>query len=342
LKPKNCFTLIFKNTYALIKSTNMGKPYKKLLIGILVAAIITVLVFQTLTPAIATETPSKDKQVKPWPYAMPDKLSLPYLSTLPKDKKVDPKIFEKIKSGATEVEAIIYYKWGYIHNVLANLPPGTRLLPYAAEVVKYLPFLGVILPADADAIERLGKLPYVNWIAYNDVLDPEKALMYIKPEREAEMLKLAQIPYGNPDFATLLDVAIETKATELWKMGITGKGVIIGITDTAINPRHPDFFFANGKSKIIYAFSPYPLEDAFVTRPIMSPPGHSYHGTHVASIAAASGVGEGLGWYLDRTDFYYKRAYISKGFSTGMAPDAYLAVFKIFRQEPLVLHYSEY
>ena len=312
----------------------MGKPYKKLLIGILVAAIITVLVFQTLTPAIATETPSKDKQVKPWPYAMPDKLSLPYLSTLPKDKKVDPKIFEKIKSGATEVEAIIYYKWGYIHNVLANLPPGTRLLPYAAEVVKYLPFLGVILPADADAIERLGKLPYVNWIAYNDVLDPEQSLMYIKPEKEAEMLKLAQIPYGNPDFATLLDVAIETKATELWKMGITGKGVIIGITDASFNPRHPDFFFANGKSKIIYAFSPYPGEDAFITRPIMSPLSYSTHGTHVASIAAASGVGEGLGWYLDRTDFYYKRAYISKGFSTGMAPDAYLAVFKIFRQEP--------
>jgi len=315
----------------LIKSTNMGKLNKKLLVSLVVIAIIAVLVFQVISPAIAYETPAREKQAKPWPYAMPSDIKLPYLSSLPKDKKVDPRIIEKIKSGASEVEVIIYYNWNYQYNLLVNLPPGSKLLPFATEVIKYLPFLGVKLPADINAIEKLGKLPYVNWIAYNEELDPEKMLNYIKPEEEAKLLKLEQGPYGNPSFATLMDVAIETKVTELWKLGITGKGVIIGIMDTGINPRHPDFFFPDGRSKIIFSFSPFSGEDAWQTRPTIN----AGHGTHVASIAAASGIGEGLGWYLERDPaspyfFYYRKAYIPKGFSTGMAPDAYLAIFKIF------------
>jgi len=308
----------------------MGKPNNRLLVSLAVV-VISILLLQILTPVIASETTTSEKQAKPWPYAMPNNISLPYLSSIPKDQKVDPRIIEKIKSGASEVQVIIYYDWNYQYNLLINLPPGSKLLPFATEVIKYLPFLGVSLPADLNEIEKLGKLPYIRWIAYNKELDADKMLQYLKPEEEAKLLKLEQIPYGNPNFATLMDVAIETKVTELWKMGITGKGVIIGIMDTGINPRHPDFFFPDGRSKIIFSFSPFSGEDAYQTRPNL----YSAHGTHVASIAAASGIGEGLGWYLDRTDFYYKRAYISRGFSTGMAPDAYLAIFKIF-SDPVV------
>jgi uncharacterized surface anchored protein len=47
----------------LIKSTNMGKLNKKLLVSLVAIAIIAVLVFQVISPAIAYETPAREKQI---------------------------------------------------------------------------------------------------------------------------------------------------------------------------------------------------------------------------------------------------------------------------------------
>ena len=87
---------------------------------------------------------------------------------------------------------------------------------------------------------------------------------------------------------------------------VTGSGVIIGFVDTGIDVSHPDFTFPNGTTKILYVW-----DQTTSGRP---PPGFGYgyecnskdiqsgqcpekdtfgHGTHVAGIAASSGMATG-------------------------------------------------
>ena len=87
---------------------------------------------------------------------------------------------------------------------------------------------------------------------------------------------------------------------------VTGAGVIIGIVDTGIDTTHPDFYFPNGTTKILYVWDQ--------TTQGKPPAGFDYgyectsgdiqsktcpeidtfgHGTHVAGIAASSGQATG-------------------------------------------------
>ncbi len=87
---------------------------------------------------------------------------------------------------------------------------------------------------------------------------------------------------------------------------VTGAGVIVGFVDTGIDTAHPDFTFPNGTTKILYVW-----DQTTTGRP---PSGFNYgyectsadiqaktcpekdtfgHGTHVAGIAASSGMATG-------------------------------------------------
>jgi subtilisin family serine protease len=87
---------------------------------------------------------------------------------------------------------------------------------------------------------------------------------------------------------------------------VTGAGVIVGFVDTGIDTTHPDFTYPNGTTKILYVWDQ--------TTPGRPPAGFGYgyecsstdieartcrevdtfgHGTHVAGIAASSGVATG-------------------------------------------------
>jgi subtilisin family serine protease len=87
---------------------------------------------------------------------------------------------------------------------------------------------------------------------------------------------------------------------------VTGSGVIVGFVDTGIDITHPDFSFPNGTTKILYVWDQ--------TAPGRPPVGFNYgnectsteiqakdcsegdnygHGTHVAGIAASSGMATG-------------------------------------------------
>jgi len=105
----------------------------------------------------------------------------------------------------------------------------------------------------------------------------------------------------------------DTGAPQVWNQvkdpngnNITGAGVIIGFVDTGIDTTHPDFTFPNGTTKILYVWDQ--------TTPGRPPIGFDYgyectsadiqakncpetdtygHGTHVAGIAASSGVATG-------------------------------------------------
>ncbi len=102
-------------------------------------------------------------------------------------------------------------------------------------------------------------------------------------------------------------------APEVWDQvkdpygrNVTGTGVIIGFVDTGIDTTHPDFSFPNGTTKILYLWDQ--------TTPGRPPTGFNYgfecasvdiqartcpetdtfgHGTHVAGIAASSGMATG-------------------------------------------------
>lgn len=86
---------------------------------------------------------------------------------------------------------------------------------------------------------------------------------------------------------------------------IDGSGVKIAILDTGIDWRHPDFYFPNGTSKIVYNVSLVPDEDPY----------DNYgHGTHVAGIAASTGIA-------------------SNGVFKGVAPGALLMNIKVVSRE---------
>jgi len=117
--------------------------------------------------------------------------------------------------------------------------------------------------------------------------------------------------------APALDLSVpEIGASELWQritepggQHLNGTGVVIGIVDTGIDWKHPDFKFENGSSKIQYLWDQ--------TTNGIHPAGYSYgtewtrvqidagvcdskdqigHGTHVAGIA--SGTGRSRGKYV--------------------------------------------
>jgi subtilisin family serine protease len=122
--------------------------------------------------------------------------------------------------------------------------------------------------------------------------------------------------------ATGLDSALATS----WASGLTGKGVLIGIIDTGVDWRHPDFVQPDGTSKIelfVHA-SHKPRGDGYAefgrdaisaslepgwsgeSPPLGDPHGH---GTHCASIAAGLGTA-------------------SNGQYRGVAPDSPLFVMR--------------
>jgi subtilisin family serine protease len=135
-------------------------------------------------------------------------------------------------------------------------------------------------------------------------------------------------------------------APDAWSLGYNGSGVKIAILDTGIDPTHEIFYFENGTSKIIAQVDF--TEDN-------NPYDYFGHGTHVASIAAGSGLtipavdyhreyypnewlegGSPMGWHADDGSweytlpfpfpFYgveYTRVYISSnGLITFLGPDA--------------------
>jgi len=116
--------------------------------------------------------------------------------------------------------------------------------------------------------------------------------------------------YAKPE----LDVSVpEINARLVWETikdaqgkNVDGSAVVVGIVDTGIDWKHPDFRFENGSSKILYLWDQ--------TEKGLAPLGYNYgtewtrsqiesgvcterdtygHGTHVAGIAAGTGLARG-------------------------------------------------
>lgn len=124
---------------------------------------------------------------------------------------------------------------------------------------------------------------------------------------------IVRIEHPHP-LRALLDVSVpELGAQSVWHelrdhngLNVTGRGVIIGFVDTGIDLKHPDFRFSNGSTKILYVWDQtlsgrpptgfgYGFEcSSFDIQADTCPEVDTYgHGTHVAGIAASSGIATG-------------------------------------------------
>ncbi len=132
-------------------------------------------------------------------------------------------------------------------------------------------------------------------------------------ERLSRLERVERIEMSMP-FSPLLDQSVPAIGAPLvWNTvqdvagrHVDGTGQIVGIVDTGIDYTHPDFWFPNGTTKILYIWyqlgtgTPpsgfrYGIECARAQIQDRSCPvtDEAGHGTHVAGIAASSGLAEG-------------------------------------------------
>lgn len=170
-----------------------------------------------------------------------------------------------------------------------------------------------------------------------ELLSPDYAIVTISIDRLPELYTFPQIEYIElPKMLTFmlrnsLESACISSVQRPKGLGLTGKGVIVGIIDTGIDYTHPDFRNPDGTSRILYlwdqtAAGPAPqgfrsgteytqaqINEALLSANPMSlvPSADTVgHGTAVAGIAAGNGAS-------------------SNGAEVGVAPGAGLIIVKL-------------
>lgn len=180
---------------------------------------------------------------------------------------------------------------------------------------KNVPVLGT---GDAAAVKRYGGRVRTVSGNYFTALVPVSALDAIKSDVSIKSLSYLPAPRAR------LDVAVPLSGTaEAYAAGYKGGDVIVGIIDTGIEWRHPDFKTPNGMSRIQLIWDQtdnintssdvdYGMlwTKSHIDMGLCEQHDHEYHGTHVAGIAAGNGSA-------------------SEGFYTGMAPEANIIAVKL-------------
>lgn len=183
------------------------------------------------------------------------------------------------------------------------------------------PLVGLLVKTKANAEELAQRYGGALGSSHGDIHTlrlPVTALPELTAEAGVEYVEASSVLY--PELITSVP---QTGARVLQNLpgtyALTGKGVIVGITDTGIDWRHGDFKNPDGTTRILFIWDQF-LRGAGITPPAGFNYGAEFtaqqinsgavshrdadgHGTHVASIAAGNGLSTG-------------------GVYAGMAPDA--------------------
>ena len=143
--------------------------------------------------------------------------------------------------------------------------------------------------AKADVIYQLASHPDVATISYNSVME------VVSDTEETNSSDTRAIT------ATIGDHLKQIKADEAWKLGYTGKDVVVAVLDSGVNTDHTDLkdHLWNGNAQHGYN----------VVNPGSAPVDDRSHGTHCAGIVCGDGTSGSL---------------------TGVAPDATLMSIKLY------------
>ena len=143
--------------------------------------------------------------------------------------------------------------------------------------------------AKADVIYQLASHPDVATISYNSVME------VVSDTEETNSSDTRAIT------ATIGDHLKQIKADEAWKLGYTGKNVVVAVLDSGVNTDHTDLkdHLWNGNAQHGYN----------VVNPGSAPVDDRSHGTHCAGIVCGDGTSGSL---------------------TGVAPDATLMSIKLY------------
>lgn len=177
-----------------------------------------------------------------------------------------------------QVEASLSSK-SKIHPVLAELLNSPEMSavgtlgpqPEIGIIVEHKPFQET--RAAAAAVGTVITRTYNTVMTGSAMVASPNAVRVLATRPDVEMIWLDEPVH------TLLDVSVPLiMAPDVWKQGITGKGVLVGIVDTGIDSAHPDFA---GRVK---AFKDFTGEGEL---------DNNGHGTHVAGIIGGNGASSG-------------------------------------------------
>ena len=222
----------------------------------------------------------------------------------PKPNIVVSKIDKSILSlpDEEEITAIVISDSNSISDLVNKLEKQKDIV--VLKEYKIIP--GLLIKGSAKAIKELTKLSNIHYIW-------ENKRVYISWDKERDLnetLKLLETGKFTP---TLNQSVRLIQATELWKLGYNGSGILVAVLDTGIDYTHPDLDDMDDNPnttdpKVIYSVSFVDFDYDGV--PDETPMDGFGHGTHVAGIIAGTGKA-------------------SNGTYKGVAPGAYLMNVKV-------------
>ncbi len=192
--------------------------------------------------------------------------------------------------------------------------------PELKVIVKHKPFIETLAAAAAVGGVMAVERQYSRVFSGSAMRATPSAIRVLATRPDVDMIWLDEPVH------TLLDVSVPLIGTpQVWSAGFTGKGVLVGIVDTGIDPDHPDFA---GRIAATKDFTGEGDRD------------NNGHGTHVAGIVGGTGAQSGGKYRGVAPDCTYVIAKVLKGDGSGQMSDVIAGLEFVSEQHVQVVNLS--